>query len=276
MPGSRSRRLSAAAAITVVALAASIAAVLPAAAGQGAAATASVSHDDAPAARAYSPPPIRHVWIIDLGNESFGYTFGAEGRAQAPYLAKTLPADGALLVNYYGIGHDSLDNYIAQISGQAPDYQTGQDCEYFEQFIQFGGENFDKWTKYGQLSGDGCVYPRYVTTIASQLTAKGLTWKSYDQNMGNDPRRDGTTRTRRGPACGHPRLNHVDLTDITGPPPRRRTTPSSPRIPALTPMTSRGARTARRAGCRRQTGSWRSGSRGSPARRPTGRAGSSW
>jgi hypothetical protein len=91
------------------------------------------------------------------------------------------------------------------------------DCEYFEQFIQFGGENFEKWTKDGQLSGDGCVYPAYVKTIANQLTAKGLTWKSYDQNMGNDPRRDGTTQTRRGPACGHPRLNHVDLTDITGP-----------------------------------------------------------
>ena len=58
----------------------------------------------------------------------------------------------------------------SQISGQAPDYQTGQDCEFFEQFIQFGGENFDKWTKYGQLSGDGCVYPRYVRTVANQLS----------------------------------------------------------------------------------------------------------
>ncbi len=124
-----------------------------------------------PARRAGRRPPIRHVWIIDLENESFGYTFGTAGHKQAPYLTRTLPSQGALLSNYYGIGHDSLDNYIAQISGQAPDYQTGQDCEFFEQFIQFGGENFDKWTKYGQLSGDGCVYPRYVRTIANQLTA---------------------------------------------------------------------------------------------------------
>jgi hypothetical protein len=66
---------------------------------------------------------------------------------------------GALLKNYYGIGHDSLDNYIAEISGQAPNVQTGQDCEYFSKFLQFSGENFDKWTRDGQLSGDGCVYP---------------------------------------------------------------------------------------------------------------------
>ena len=83
-----------------------------------------------------------------------------------------LTSHGALLKDYYGIGHDSLDNYIAEISGQAPDFQTGQDCEYFSPFLQFGGETFDKWTKDGQLSGDGCVYPRYVQTVATQLTAK--------------------------------------------------------------------------------------------------------
>ena len=126
-------------------------------------------------------------------------------------------AKGALLKGYYGIGHDSLDNYIAEISGQAPNYQTNQDCEYFSKFLQFGGENFDKWTKDGQLSGDGCVYPEYVRNIASQLTAHGRSWKSYNQQMGNDPARDGTTATAHGPACGHPKLGTVDQTDVTGP-----------------------------------------------------------
>jgi phosphatidylinositol-3-phosphatase len=44
-----------------------------------------------------------------------------------------------------------------------------------------------------------------------------VTWKSYNQNMGNDPKRDGTTATRHGPACGHPRVGAIDKTDITGP-----------------------------------------------------------
>jgi phosphatidylinositol-3-phosphatase len=167
------------------------------------------------AASANSLSRIRHVWIIELENNSFKRAFGRP--SSDPELARVLPAKGALLRNYYGIGHDSLDNYIAEISGQAPDYQTGQDCEYFSRFLQFGGETFDKWTKYGQLSGDGCVYPRYVGNIGSQLTAKGLTWKSYNQQMGVDPGRDGTTPTAHGPACGHPKLGGVDETDVTGP-----------------------------------------------------------
>jgi phosphatidylinositol-3-phosphatase len=169
------------------------------------------------ASAAYKPPPIKHVWVIDLENESYAYTFGAAGAKYAPYLTKTLPSEGALLKNYYGTGHDSLDNYTAQISGQAANYMLNEDCGIYAPFVQFGGENFDKWTKYGQLSGEGCVYPKYVPTIASQLDSKHLSWKEYAQDMGNDPHRDKTVMTKQGPACGHPALNGVDLTDTTGP-----------------------------------------------------------
>lgn len=160
-------------------------------------------------------PPIHHVWVINLENESFGYTFGRPGAA--PYLSRTLAGDGALLRDYYGVGHDSLDNYIAQVSGQAPDYDTGQDCEVFLPFVQFEGENFEKWTKYGQLVGEGCVYPKYVKTVGNQLSVKGLSWKEYAEDMGRNPKRDGTTMTKLGPACGHPALGATDLTDTTDP-----------------------------------------------------------
>jgi hypothetical protein len=161
--------------------------------------------------------PVKHVWIINLENESFSYTFGKIGMKKAPYLSKTLPSKGALLKNYYGTGHDSLDNYTAEISGQASNYMLGQDCGLYEPFIQFGGENFDKWTKYHQLSGEGCVYPKYVKTVANQLTAHKLTWTAYMQDMGNLPHRDKTVKTSQGPACGHPKLRAEDLTDSTGP-----------------------------------------------------------
>jgi hypothetical protein len=181
--------------------------VLVASAGASASASAS----------AYRPPPIKHVWVIWLENESSGYTFGPKGRAAAPYLTKTLPSEGALLRNYYGIGHDSLDNYTAAISGQSGNYELNEDCGTFFPFDQFGGENFDKFTKYGQLSGEGCVYPKYIETIAGQLTAKHLSWREYAQDMGVNPHRDGTVMTSNGPACGHPKLGAVDLTDSTGP-----------------------------------------------------------
>ena len=171
-----------------------------------------------PAARAsYAPPPIRHVWVIMLENESYSYTFGAAGHKYAPYLTKTLVSEGALLPNYYGIGHDSLDNYTAMVSGQSSNYELAEDCGIFAPFVQFGGENFDKFTPLGQLSGEGCVYPKYIQTIGNQLTAHGLTWREYAQDMGNDPHRDGTVMTASGPACGHPKLGGVDYTDTTGP-----------------------------------------------------------
>ena len=173
-------------------------------------------------ATAYTPPPIKHVWVIVLENESSRYTFGAAGRRAAPYLTETLPSAGALLKNYYGIGHDSLDNYVAMVSGQAPNYELNEDCGTFAPFVQFGGENYDNWTKDGQISGEGCVFPKSaagkpILTIGNQMSAKGLTWKEYAQDMGNDPKRDGTVMTSAGPACGHPPLGGIDLTDSTSP-----------------------------------------------------------
>jgi len=187
-----------------------LAAVLAACLTAGAAAGAST-------ALAYTPPPVKHVWLIDMENESFGYTFGASGHRFAPYLTKTLVSEGAMLPNYYGIGHDSLDNYIAEISGQSGNYELNEDCGTFSPFVQFGGENFDKFTPLGQLSGEGCVFPSYVNTIAGQLSAKGLSWREYAQDMGNNPHRDGTVMTKDGPACGHPKLGGTDFTDSTGP-----------------------------------------------------------
>jgi hypothetical protein len=198
-------------AIVVLALAAAaVAVMLTTAAG------ASPKHSSrATAAASAALPPIKHLWVLELENEGYADTFGSP--STDPYLARTLVSQGALLRNYYGIGHDSLDNYVAQISGQAPNFQTGQDCEYFTRFFAFEGENFDHFTKYGQLSGDGCVYPSYVKTVGNQLTAAHLSWKSYNEDMGINSKRDGTTMTSSGPACGHPKLDAIDLTDTTGP-----------------------------------------------------------
>ncbi len=141
-------------------------------------------------------PPIHHVWVINLENTSYRDSFGTP--ANDPYLATTLPGMGALLRQYYGIGHESLDNYIAEISGQAPSVQTQADCPIFSQFIGSAG-GLD-----GQAVGQGCVYPKAVHTLTNQLEAKRLTWKGYMEDMGLDPGLDGGTR------CAHPRLNQRD------------------------------------------------------------------
>ncbi|MGO9673417.1 MAG: alkaline phosphatase family protein [Methylocella sp.] len=142
---------------------------------------------------------IRHVFVITLENEGYDVTFGAASKA--PYLSQTLPAKGALLTQYFGAGHVSLDNYIAMISGQAATIDTRNDCQTFADF-QLTGVTPD-----GQAIGTGCVYPSTIKTLPDQLKAAGKTWRGYMEDMGNDPSRESAT-------CGHPALNTVDHTQV--------------------------------------------------------------
>src|SRR5882724_11356972 len=73
-------------------------------------------------------PPVRHVFVIVLENKTFADTFGPTGQVNAPYLNSTLVPMGELLPNYYGIGHNSADNYIAMVSGQPPTPSSKNDC----------------------------------------------------------------------------------------------------------------------------------------------------
>jgi len=152
----------------------------------------------APVASAAQSAPVRHVFVIMLENENGATTFGPS--SPAPYLAHTLTAAGAYVPGYYGIGHNSLDNYIAMVSGQSPNLITQADCPVFM--------NVTPGTpaSAGQVLGQGCVYPASVKTVAGQLQAKGLSWKGYMEDMGNNPTRDN------GTTCAHPAIGTPDQT----------------------------------------------------------------
>ena len=66
------------------------------------------------------------MWLIIFENKSYDESF--TGLNQNSYLWQTLPQQGALLTNYYGTGHFSMDNYISLVSGQSPSYATQDDC----------------------------------------------------------------------------------------------------------------------------------------------------
>jgi hypothetical protein len=145
-------------------------------------------------------PRIGHVFVINLENKGYDETFGS---SQAPYLSKTLTSKGQLLTQYFAIGHASLDNYIAQISGQGPNSSTQSDCPTFSEFASTGvGE-------LGQALGEGCVYPATVKTVADQLDAAHRTWKTYQQDMGNS-----TTEPK---TCRHPTIGSTDPTESARP-----------------------------------------------------------
>jgi phosphatidylinositol-3-phosphatase len=155
-----------------------------------------------PAAAPPAPPlpPVRHVFVLLLENQAYERTFSA--RSAAPYLAQTLPAQGALLTHYYAIGHASLANYVALISGQAPNEATQLDCPTFEDFRATAAG----LGAHGQLPGSGCVYPRSVPTLPDQIEAAGLTWKAYMEDMGKDPTRESAT-------CGHVPVGALETTN---------------------------------------------------------------
>jgi hypothetical protein len=155
------------------------------------------------AGAANGAPPVRHVFVIVLENEDAATTFGPT--SPAPFLARTLTAAGAFVPGYYGIGHNSLDNYLAMVSGQSPTVATQADCPLFVDVLP-GTPAPD-----GQVVGQGCVYPASVQTVAGQLTSRGLTWKGYMEDMGADPVRDN------GTACAHPVTGTPDRTQQASP-----------------------------------------------------------
>src|SRR5947199_3444629 len=83
-------------------------------------------------AAAFKTPRVRRVFVIVLENEGYSATFG--NPSADPYLAQTLPAEGALLESYFATGHESNDNYVSLVSGQPPNPENQSDCQFFSDF----------------------------------------------------------------------------------------------------------------------------------------------
>jgi hypothetical protein len=144
----------------------------------------------APVAAPAEPAPAKHIFLITLENKNYDDTFGPQSKA--PYLTKDLASQGQLLTQYYGIGHLSLGNYVAMVSGQSPNPMTQADCLVFIDVFPYtiGAD--------GQVHGMGCVYPTAVKTIAGQLDEKGMIWKGYMEDMATP--------------CQHPGIGTFDTT----------------------------------------------------------------
>jgi len=138
-----------------------------------------------------APTSVDHVFLILLENKDYDVTFGTN--TPAPFLGRTLVGEGRLLTQYHGIGHRSLVNYIALVSGQPPNAATRENCEGFVDFR-------NATVADGIMHGDGCVYPTSIPTIGEQLEAAGKSWRMYGEDMANaEPSR-----------CRHPTVGQAD------------------------------------------------------------------
>jgi hypothetical protein len=159
-----------------------------ASAATGAASTTPAAHKPIPISNYV--PPIKHVFVINIENEDESNTWGVNSKA--PYLAHTLRRKGVLLRNYYATAHNSQPNYVAQISGQAPNAEMQADCQTFSSFQGTGTQAPQ------QAVGQGCVFPKSVNSLPNQLDNAGYSWRGYMQDMHS--------------ACRHPQLNTQDGT----------------------------------------------------------------
>jgi phosphatidylinositol-3-phosphatase len=147
-------------------------------------------------------PSVSHVFIVMLTGHGYEAAFGAN--SQATYLSKTLTTHGELIPNYYGITHGALANEIGLISGQGPTKQTAANCPEYTDVTP--GTQGDQ----GQATGDGCVYPADVKTLADQLFTAGNTWKAYVEGAGTA----GCDRTTKSyETWRNPFLNFHSLND---------------------------------------------------------------
>ena len=233
-----------------------------------------------------APPPVKHVFIVVLENEDFATT---SARTPRPPTSRKPAQAGALLTQYYGTGHFSLDNYITMISGQAPNPETQADCQSFTDFRP-GTIGAD-----GQALGTGCVYPAAVQDDRQPAEAKGLTgratWRTWappsreastcapPAPSGSDDTTQKATRqatsTPRGttPSCTSTRssIRPTCASERGRPRPRSRRTCARPRrrpnysFITPEPLQRRPRRAVRgrrsRAACRAPTSSCRHGSR---------------
>jgi phosphatidylinositol-3-phosphatase len=122
-------------------------------------------------------PPVKHVFMIVLGDHGFEEGFGKS--SPAPYLSTTLTAQGELLSNYYAVTQGDLANEVALISGQGPTPATTEDCPEYADIGSpiVGAEE--------QIEGEGCVYPAETKTLSGQLVEAKKSWKAYVEGGGD-------------------------------------------------------------------------------------------
>jgi hypothetical protein len=100
-----------------------------------------------------SSPPT-HIFLIVMENHEIGSIIGSP---DAPYFSQ-LAAQHAMADQYYGLGHPSLANYLALISGHTDGIRDDENPS---------------------APGHTLTEP----TIAESLQAKGMTWKTYQEDM---------------------------------------------------------------------------------------------
>ena len=150
-----------------------------------------------------APGKIKHVWLIILENKSYDATF--TGLNRNTYLWRKLPAQGALLKNYYGTGHGSLDNYTTLVSGQATEPDLQFDCPTY--YNVFAGHmdrsrslarnpNYGQWTS---AAGPNAAFGQQRVCLSGERADGVQPVRRGSRRAGRATPRTSATRTPARP-----------------------------------------------------------------------------
>jgi len=166
-------------------------------------------------------PRLDHVFLIMMENHAYGQIIG---NPSAPFINQ-MAASANLATNYFAVGHPSLTNYLEVVGGSnfgvindhSPDWHnstctpnlvsgTPSDEQSADPICPIYGTGMDAPTPAVDMTNEGTPgNPVYNTpipaahtvaaTIADQLAAAGMRWKSYQEDL---------------PAAGADRVDYSD------------------------------------------------------------------
>jgi len=151
-------------------------------------------------------PEIKHIFFIMMENHATSEIIG--NTADAPYI-NHLASRAAVAMNYFGVTHPSLPNYLAAFSGSYQgiwdDCKAGADITCApEEFVSGSGDGTDGnyLTPEEIASASAKAHLFDGKNLVDQLENKHLSWKAYMQSM---PESDKTVEfAPTDPATGKP------------------------------------------------------------------------
>jgi hypothetical protein len=141
----------------------------------------------APAARAVDHGRFQHVFLIVMENHGTGQILG--NLVDAPF-TNQLAQHAGVAMNYFGVTHPSLPNYLSLLSGSFQG--IWDDCKAGpavtcapEEFVPGAGDATDGTylTSAQVASASAQAHWFGGKTLVDQLETHGLSWKAYMQSM---------------------------------------------------------------------------------------------
>jgi phosphatidylinositol-3-phosphatase len=127
-------------------------------------------------------PKFDHQFVIMMENHSYDQIIGSQ---YTPYINQLASKDN-LATNYYAVTHPSLPNYLAVVAGDT--FGNGAAFNNGYPDPNGGNDNPPTWSQGTPGAPSVCTTticdPGINSpSIADQLKAAGLTWKTYQENI---------------------------------------------------------------------------------------------